>query len=672
MASPRRPTSRSRSGKLRAALLIALLPGAIGVLLSRWAPGENLERSGLDLLFQIRGPLAPPDRIRIVALDDDSFQELGVNLTASWPRALHGALIRTLAREGASSIAFDVLFEEAGDEAQDEELRGALSEAGNVVLASTVDQVDDPRFRRLELKDPYPPFAEAAAAIGNANFSTDRDGSIRTASLFHGGHPTLSLAAVQVAAKDLQARDTGPRLIDYYGPPRTVRTVSYYQALDPAQYLPPGYFKDKVVFVGLSQATATGISAKDAFLTPFRGAAGDLTFGVEVHATVAGNLLEGRSIRLLPRGAEAAMLLLLPLAAALVFLALRPLWGVLVFGAMELIALALTGAAFATAHVWLPVVIPCAIQLPLTGVLCLGWYYLTTVRERERIKRAFSLYLSPEMTRRIAASPDSLDLGGEEIVATALFTDLKGFTTIAESLSAHQTAALLNDYFSKATRHIFEAEGTLIKYIGDAVFAIWGAPLRVDDHATRACRAALELARDREIGRAAGREGVDLLTRIGVHTGPMVVGNLGSAQRFDYTAIGDAVNLASRLESLNKAWGTVVLVSGETLSKTDGAFLVRPLGRARVVGRGEPVELFELLGLKGEEPPLPVAALQRFGEALEDFTARRLERAAEGFRQARALLGGRDGPSELYLDLIARTAQQPPAAWDGVVSFESK
>jgi adenylate cyclase len=653
-------------------VLLALIPGVLGILLSRWPPAESLERGGLDFLFQIRGPLPPPERVRVVALDDDSYPELGLNPALAWPRALHATLIRILAREGAAAVAFDVLFEEAGDEAQDEELRLALSEARNVVLASTVDQVDDPRFRRMRLIDPYAPFAQAAAALGNANFSTDRDGIIRTASLSYGGHETMSMAAVRVATAGRGVEDTGPRFIDYYGPPRTIPTVSYYQALDPGQYLPAGYFKDKVVFVGLSQATATGISAKDAFLTPFRGAAGDLTFGVEVHATLAANLLEGRRIRLLPRAAEAAMLLLLPLAAAAVFLALRPLWGVLVFAAVELLPLLLAGAAFTRSSLWLPVVIPCAIQLPLTYVLCLGWYYLTTVRERERIKRAFSLYLSPEMTRRIAASPDSLDLGGEEIVATALFTDLKGFTTIAESLSAHQTVALLNDYFSKATRHIFEAEGTLIKYIGDAVFALWGAPLPMDDHATRACRAALELARDRRMADAAGVEGGHLVTRIGVHTGPMVVGNLGSAQRFDYTAIGDAVNLASRLESLNKAWGTVALVSGETRSQTDGGFLMRPLGRVRVVGRSEPVELFELLGRQGEDSPLPQAALQRFQSALEDFTQGRREQAAEGFRQARDLLGGRDGPSELYLSLLRRLEEEPPAVWDGVVSFESK
>src|SRR5262249_34066206 len=150
------------------------------------------------------------------------------------------------------------------------------------------------------------------------------------------------------------------------------------------------------------------------------------------------------------------------------------------------------------------------------------------------------------------ADPSSLNLGGEEIVATALFTDVKGFTPIAESMPAHETAALLNAYFSEITRHIFTEGGTLIKFIGDAVFAIWGAPLRMEDHAARACSAALALARQQEAAKGSPAAAARLVTRIGVHTGPMLVGNLGSEQRFDYTAIGDAVNVASRLEGLNK------------------------------------------------------------------------------------------------------------------------
>ncbi|PYQ15079.1 MAG: hypothetical protein DMH00_00090 [Acidobacteria bacterium] len=664
---------RGKPGNLRASLILALVPGLAGILFAHWPPTESLESGGLDLLFLLRGPRPAPARVCVVALDDDSYEELGVDPTGAWPRGLHAQLIRTLSREGAKAVAFDVLFLKAGDPAEDRAFRSALAESRIVVLGSTVNQVDDPRFRQAQLEEPYGPFAQAAAAVGDVNFPTDRDGVIRRAWLVHQERKTLGLTAYELATGDHSREALTERLIDYYGPARTVKTVSFYQALDPKQYLASGFFRDKIVFVGLSQASAPGIAAKDAFLTPFRAASGQLTFGVEIHATLAANLLEGRRIDLLPPAAEAALLFLLPLLASLVFMALRPLWGGLAFLALELLPWASGYLAFTRGHLWVPVIIPAALQLPLAYVLSLVWYYLTTVRERERIKRAFSFYLSPDMIQRIAASPDSLNLGGEEVVATALFTDIKGFTPLAESLTAPQTATLLNDYFSKATRHIFDAGGTLIKYIGDAVFAIWGAPLKMEDHATRACDAALALARDRDAARVAGRSTDSLLTRIGVHTGPMLVGNLGSAQRFDYTAIGDAVNLASRLEGLNKAFGTRALVSGDTLARTHGRFVTRHLGRIRVVGRSEPVELFELLGLEGEAPSSPAEAHRRFGQAQADFVARRFGEAAEGFRQVRALCGGSDGPSEFYLALIQRyEIEPPPPGWDGVVNLESK
>ena len=675
MDRTQRPLSRSRArgGTFRAALLIGLIPGIAGVLFAHWPLTENLERSGLDFFFMLRGASQAPADVCVVALDEDSIQELGLDPTAPWPRSLHARLIRTLKAEGARAVAFDVLFEKPRDPEEDEALRSALADAGMVVLGSTVSQVDDPRFRKAQIDEPYAPFAQAAAAVADVSFPTDRDGVIRTAWLLHQERKTLALAATEIATGKPFEGETSERLIDYYGPARTIPTVSFYQAIDPAQYLPPGFFRNKIVFVGLSQATAAGAAPKDAFPTPFRGASGQPTYGVEIHAILAGNLLQGRRIDLLPPIAEATLLLLLPLVASLAFVGLRPLWGGLAFLALEVVPWGAGYLAFTAGHTWVPVVIPSVLQLPATYVLSLVWYYLTTVRERERIKRAFSFYLSPEMIRRIAADPDSLNLGGEELVATALFTDIKGFTPLAEGLSAPETAALLNRYFSEVTGHIFEAGGTLIKYIGDAVFAIWGAPLRMEDHATQACRAALDLARQQKASATDSRPSGKLITRIGVHTGEMLVGNLGSSQRFDYTAIGDAVNLASRLEGLNKAFGTLALVSGDTLARTDGRFTVRPLGRARVVGRSEPVEIFELLGLKGAEVQISEAVLARFAQARLEFTQRRFAQAAEGFRETLSLADGHDGPSELYLKLCERFGKNPPGAdWDGIINFESK
>jgi adenylate cyclase len=667
-----RPWRRLR--RTRSAILLALVPGALGVAMTYWAPAVNFERShGLDTLFSLRGVRTPPPRVCVVAIDDKSYDVIGRDHALPWSRADHARLIRTLKAEGAKAVAFDVLFEDANeDPAKDAALESAIADTGIVILGASVVITQDPRFNESKPEEPYAPFAKAAAAVADVNFPTDADGVIRFAWPVREGRPGLALAAYELATGDSGQRDADARLIDYYGPARTINTVSVYQALDPKQYLPPGFFKDKIVFVGASQDAAPGLPPKDAFLTPFRGADGRMTFGVEIHAALAGNFLEHRPIRLLDRRVEIAMLFLLPLVASLAFMALRPLAGGAAFLVLLVVPWVMGYAAFTAGRSWIPVAIPSTVQLPVSYGLSLLWYYLTTHKDRERIKRAFGLYLSPEMIRRIAEDPDAVNLGGQELVGTAVFTDIKGFTSIAEGMSAPETAAMLNAYFSDATKHVFESGGTLIKYIGDAVFAIWGAPIRRDDHATQACTAALALARAQEAQGPDAGPVARLVTRIGVHTGPMLVGNLGSAQRFDYTAIGDAVNLASRIEGLNKPFGTLALASGEAIAATDGRFVTRPLGRARVVGRQEPVELHELIATRDENGRSDSALLQAFAAARGDFEAGRFDQAATGFRAALEITGGKDGPSAFFLKQAERMAQAPPRSWDGVVVFESK
>jgi adenylate cyclase len=666
------PARRLR--RARTAFLLALIPGLLGVALTRWAPAVTLEKAGgLDRLFALRGPRAAPDEVCVVAIDDDSYGVIERENTLAWPRGLHADLIRTLKREGARAVAFDVLFTDPGaDAAPDAEFASALKEAGNVVLGVSVEITEDPMFRQAQIQEPYEPFAKAAAAVADVNIPPDSDGVIRFVWPAREGRPGLALAAYELATGDTGQRVATARWLDYYGPARAVKTVSIYQALDPKQYLPPGFFKDKIVFVGKSMDAEAGLLAKDSFLTPFRGKHGSSTFGVEVHATLAANLVEHREVKLLDRRLETALIFLIPIIATLVFIVLRPLAGGAAFLVLLAAPLVAAYAAFVSANVWIPVVIPSAIQIPTCYGLSLLWYYLTTVRDREKIKRAFGLYLSPEMIRRIAEDPDAVNLGGQELVGTAVFTDIKGFTSIAEGMSAEATAAMLNAYFSDATRHVFDAGGTLIKYIGDAVFAIWGAPIRRDDHATQACVAALALARAQEGNGGSAGPVARLVTRIGVHTGPMLVGNLGSAQRFDYTAIGDAVNLASRIEGLNKAFGTRALASGETIRATDGRFLTRPLGRVRVVGRNEPVELHELIATRDDAVRADAALLEAFAAARADFEAGRFAKAAAGFRASLSAGGGTDQASAFFLESAERLAASPPPSWDGVIVFETK
>jgi len=660
--------------RIRAAFLLALIPGLLGIQLMRWAPAASLEKAGgLDRLFALRGLRTPPAEICVVAIDDASYGVIELHPTASWPRGRHAELIRTLKKEGAKAVAFDVIFQgEGADPVQDAALAQSLAEAGNVVLGASVEITEDPRFREAQIQEPLDAFGNAAAAVGDVNIPTDSDGVIRYAWPAREGRPGLGLAAYELATGDSSQRTADARLLDYYGPARTIKTVSIYQALDPGQYLPPGFFKDKIVFVGVSMDAAAGPARKDAFLTPYRGALGSTTFGVEVHATLAANLIENRQVRLLDGRAEAALLLLLPLVATLVFIGLRPLAGSAAFLVLLAAPWVMALVAFVKWDLWIPVVIPSAIQVPVAYGSSLIWYYLTTVRDREKIKRAFGLYLSPEMIRRIAEDPDAVNLGGHEIIGTAVFTDIKGFTSIAEGMSAEATAAMLNAYFSDATRHVFEAGGTLIKFIGDAVFAIWGAPIPREDHATQACLAALALARAQAADGKDAQPVARLVTRIGVHTGPMLVGNLGSAQRFDYTAIGDAVNLASRIEGLNKAFGTLALASGEAIAATDGRFITRSMGRVRVVGRQEPVVLHELIATRDEAGRTDTAWLDAFATARGHFEAGRFPEAVAGFRGALDLAGGKDGASSFFIAASERLAAAPPAAWDGVVVFDTK
>jgi adenylate cyclase len=367
------------------------------------------------------------------------------------------------------------------------------------------------------------------------------------------------------------------------------------------------------------------------------------------------------------------LVLVLPLLATFTFMYLRPLKGAACLIFLEALPWAAGYVAFTDGRLWIPVMTPFVVQIPGAYVLSLIWYYLTTVRERERIRRAFSFYLSPDMIERILANPELLNLGGEHIIGTVLFTDLQGFTSIAETLPATETTALLNAYFTDVNRRIFAEAGTLLKFIGDAVLAIWGAPVRMEDHATPACAAALALARAQDPWAGHAESALSrLVTRIGVNTGLMVVGNLGSEQRFDYTAIGDAVNVASRLEGLNKHLKTKIIASGMTVLLTRGKFAVRRLGLAQVAGREEPVEIFEILGKAGEKTVPDAAALARFEDAVRAYVAGEFERAADEFREVLAMCGGEDGPSKYYLQTIERIGNTPPPSWEGILPFESK
>jgi adenylate cyclase len=461
---------------------------------------------------------------------------------------------------------------------------------------------------------PIPVLAEAAAGIGHVNMLADMDGSTRWESLvveYRGFYyPSLALEAVRLAAGlepfavrldfgrsldlggvsipiDARARV----LVDYVGPAGTMAHLSAVDVL--RGKIDPERVRDRIVFIG---ATAEG--TYDLRVTPFS----PVFPGVEKHATMAANILEGRFIT---RPAwvelvEASGILFFPLLLAWLLPRFRPLPSLGV-------ALGIWLAFFGAVHLafreglWLPVVYA-SLAGGLTFVAITVHRFFAEERQRLWTKRAFQQYVSPEVVEQIVQDPKALRFGGESRELTVLFSDIRDFTTYTEHHDAQEVVQMLREYLTRMTDCVLKERGTLDKYIGDAVMAIFGAPIPYGDHAERACRTALAMLDEMESLRAKWRaEGKEPFRfGIGINTGEMVVGNLGSEQLFDYTVIGDGVNLGARLESLNKDYLTSkpIIISEATYEAARHVIDARALGEVKVKGKTRPVVVYELLGLR--------------------------------------------------------------------------
>jgi adenylate cyclase len=459
----------------------------------------------------------------------------------------------------------------------------------------------------------------------------------------------------------------GRLAINYRGPERT---YPYYSIVDVVQRkLPAGTFKDKIVLVG---ASATGIG--DLRTPPYGG----ITYpGVEVHANAIDNMLNHQA---LTRGAaqelsDIALILFfgIPVGIWMALVAPRWMW----FGLSFLVPLVLIDYGAFLRGWWLNFSVP-ALTL-VSNVLLVSLYRaLVEEKEKRRIRTAFGQYLSPEVIRRLLRNPQLVEPKKTEI--TVMFSDIRGFTTISENLDAQDLALFLNQYLSDMTGLVFESQGTLDKYIGDAVMAFWGAPFEVDDHAINGCNSALKMIkRVREMHRewdAQGKPQLDI--GIGLNSGVASVGNMGSVLRYGYTALGDTVNLSSRLEGLNKDYGTHIIVNETTYAATqDANFLYRELDLIRVKGKTQPVMIYELIGRAGEESVYGSFAdvqlrLEQFARGRTLYRVRRWEEAQRVF-QIMIDKWPDDGPARAYWKRCQEYLfDEPPSGWDGVFTMTHK
>ena len=537
---------------------------------------------------------------------------------------------------------------------------------------------------------------------GFFNFPPDTDGVVRRATLFlpYGRsknptewdvYPSLDIMAAR-ALMGADAQDTnlfygpagfsridfgnklsvrtdahGQMLINYQGP---LGTFCHYSIADVLQKgVPPEKFQGKLVLVG---ATATGIG--DLRATPYGG---NIYPGVEIHANAIDNILNDRFIK---RDAKTALI-----DALLIFIFGIPLgiWMALVqprwmwFGAGLLIPLVAVDYGAFLRGWWLNFTVP---AMTLTGNVLLVSLYRALVEEKEKrkVRTMFGQYLSPEVIRRLLIDPRLVDPKKTDI--TVMFSDIRGFTSISEKLDAQELALFLKQYLSDMTRIVFRYQGTLDKYIGDAVMAIWGAPFEEAGHATRACNAALEMMkRVRELHKeweAQGKPSLEI--GIGLNTGVASVGKMGSELRSEYTALGDAVNLSSRLEGLNKDYGTHIIVNETTYQAAKGdGFVFRELDLMRVKGKLQPVTIYQLMGRQADftaDGSAETVHLQveLFTRGRELYRKRQWRAAQSAFEEILAKWP-KDGPSRVYVERCQEyIAAEPTADWDGVFVMTHK
>ncbi len=702
MATSPRTLLQKRLGR---GLLVGFGGFVIALLAYGFKVDRSLEWKSWDARLRL---LARPERagrdIVVFLIDQPSldFFERQQGLPWPWPRQLYSAVIDYLRVGGAKAVFFDLLFTESSRSGveDDEDMALAMERAGNVFLPLSLSQKEGsedaalaemlrrfavskadlpqrsyPSVRSASL--PVDVLLQAARGAGNVLFFPDGDSIFRRLPLAS-EYAGLLIPSIPVALAihigggevlpEIPLDSSGHMIIRYHGPAGMYKTysiaaiVNSWALMDEGQepQVHPSEFAGKVVLIG---GSAPGILDNRA--TPLSA----VSPGVEIHATVLDNILRKDFVRLAPVAVFIGFLLTVSLLTAIGASLLQKIWQLVV---LFILLLALPCGAVWLAFregYWLSFVVPeVAVIAGFIAAALLN--YSVEGKQRRFIKNVFKHYLSPDVIERVIENPALLRLGGEKREVTSFFSDVAGFTTISEELTPEELVDLLNEYLSEMTEIILSSGGTLDKYEGDAIVAFWNAPLEQPDHALRACRSALRCqARLGELRpRLKEKYGRAMAMRIGLNSGPAVVGNMGSSRRFDYTAMGDTINLAARLEGACKQYGIHLLVGEETFRRVQTDIAGREVDVIRVVGKTKPVAVYEILGEKAEMTEGARARLTLYGQARDTYRRREWDKAAELFGRLEG-----DPVSALYRERCLALKQAPPAeGWDGAFTLKTK
>jgi adenylate cyclase len=671
-----KPSGLIRRSERATRILVAVL-GAMFATLAGIAAlsriGEPLVTLGYDLPFIFHRAGGNTD-IRIVYLDELDKQSLD--------RTRQAELLDSLREAGAGMVVYDLIFDLPSEDPQVDldfaaamrRFRGVDDEGGampgsprrRVFLAAGRKTFQTTGLAGEQLIPPNDTLLDAADDFGLVAMD-DRTFMIRKLATGTPDEPALVWIAARAAGAGLaESSRMDTRWMNYAGPPDDPDRKSGGHAIPscPATSvlegrIDPRFFQDKIVMVGGEPGIVGEALGKDLFETPFHRfrIGGKIPFmsGVEVQANALANLIQGNWLVRSTARFDVRLIVMAGIVIGILLSLPRPAVGILTACGLA--------AGFATAGVlsvhyggmWFPWTVAAFLQIPVALVWGIAsnlyverFFRIKLGAEQQAIRQAFSKYLSPQMLDRLTLEGFTTDLGGENVEAAMMFTDLENFTHMCERIQDPQKIVkTMNTYFERTTSGIFDDDGVIIKFIGDAIFAAWGAPIPDPNAPLKAVRAAWNLFANARLV----VEGEEMRTRIGIHFGEVVAGNIGSSRRVDYTLVGDAVNLASRIEGVNKMLGTHILMSDAVVSRLDGSFRTRRVGRFRVKGRNEPVGLHELLGpaLQDSQPEW----LTAYHAALSLLENNNIDGALAGFAAVESMRESQgDGPSRFFMERI--------------------
>jgi adenylate cyclase len=679
---------------------LILLSFALSLAIATSGLFKGFELKAYDLLSRTCNPPKAPESLVIVKVDQASLDSLNSEgITWPWPRQVYAALIEHLSE--AEAVFLDVLFLEPSSYGHHDDLMlaEAIRNSSRVylpmVLTNRREGLNDrdkeflqrnavgqvvqagPAYRSAIL--PLDILTSAITGVGNVTIRPDEDGVYRAAPLFFRadrytvGHfvlPYLLQKGIVTVRQgepfigDAKIPLSGGRLLMRYPasdePFTSLSAADILKAhADTAASRQPSigkeYFRGRYVFIGL---TAAGLfDLKPTAVSP-------VSTGVEIHAATFENILYGNFIR--PLGLWCAVAFMLLICACVTYFVLKH--HSLVAHSIALLAASavvvfVPAAAFTSGFYLLTV--PPALSLVLSFGMASTYSYATEAKERRFIRRVFSQYMDERIVRHVLRHPEIIKPGGQKRFVTVFFVDIAGFTSMAERLAPEDTVSVLHAVLDGFTEVIIAEGGVIDKYIGDSIMAFWGAPLSTDRDETSACAAALRcISTLDEINERFSSEGLPSISvRIGIHSGNVIVGNLGSDRLFDYTVVGDPVNVASRLESANKLLHTKIIVSEETLGRTGDRFLARELGMIEVKGKTIPLRIFEILGTaEGSTEALQYAA-HTFNSAIALFQEGKLPDSLSLFEEVLRRHPD-DGPSAFYAARCKELIGQPALTED--------